>query len=323
MVGLGITGNIIGSDGGSVGNPGISCMVTDRETGQQSEMPVFQGHQISDKNLPNNSQIACMVKLIKTTTSELASIQYPQIDGLVIANDGSDKESKRIFDNIRMSVATCGSPSRYYNRCYMSGRDYKDKDSDLLTGRAFTGARAIYGERFYLVSLQYSKSLEHLFPVADAYFNLMNKLVPLQIAAPRLRELTVDRNYLKCRVRRTNGRVHTGFIHISAYSMVIYQSASGYSINGGLTPYITVNFNSDGSDVLDVVSDKSDTSGTSMNSNDINNQVTFPAHDAYKTIRVADFLAENPAFSECFLSDLNFERLTLKMLYNLCKHEQQ
>lgn len=310
MVSLGMTGNIRGSSDGT----GINCITTDRETGLQSEVPVFQGYKTSDKNLSNNSQIACMVKLIKTTTPELSGIPYPQIDGLVVAYDCSDKETVHIFDNIRMSVALCGSPSRYYNRCYMTGCDYNEVDSELLTGRIFTGARAIYGERYYLVSLQYSKSLEHLFPIADTYFNLVNKLVPLQIAAPGIERLANGRNYLKCKVRRTNGNIQSGFIQLGPESMIIYKSPRCESVPS-LIPYIIINFNSDGSDVLDAVSD------TSASNNDTT--VSIPVHDSFKTIRVDDLLAENPALSKCFLSDLNFERLTLHILYDLCKTEQQ
>jgi hypothetical protein len=302
MVELGMIGTLNSSADGT----GLSCITTNLQTGKQSEIAVFQGHQTS---LPDtNIKIAGLVKLIKNATPELSKIPFPQIDGLVSA----DEQTSRIFDNIRMAVATCGAPSRYYNRCYMTCRDYADTDSEQLTGRVFSGATAIYGERFYLVSFQYSKALEHIFPVVDTYFNIKNKLVPLNIVCPALVKIADGREYLKCQVRRKSGLVQTGFIQLSQYSMLIYKSRD----TGNLEPYLTVYFNADGSDIIDV------SNVLDVESN-WNLDKKIPEHDSFKTILLSDILAENPVFKQCVDNDVRFETHTMQILYNLYKSEQQ
>jgi hypothetical protein len=313
LVGLGMSGAL----NGSVDATGLSCMATDLQTGQQCEIAVFQGHQteLTDGTIETNVEIAELVKLIKDSTPELSSVSFPQIDGIVSAR----KQTARIFDNIRMAVATCGAPSRFYNRCYMTGRDYPgtstDASSDQLTGRVFSGAKAIYGERHYLVSFQYSKDLEHIFPVADAYFNIMHKLVPFAVAAPALVELAGNREYLKCQVRRTSGLVQTGFIQVHQKSMLIYKFSPD---NGArLQPYITVYFKSDGSDIMDVL-DVLDVGPYENPDNKI------PEHDCFKTVKLSDILNENPGFRECIgtSNDLKFENLILRQLTWLYKGVQ-
>jgi len=243
----------------------------------------------------------------------LAEIPCRQIDSLVPAN----QHSHRIFDNIRMAVATCGSPSRYYNRCYLTGRDYSETDAEKLTGHIFSGAKAIYGDRFYLVSFQYSCELEHVFRVADTYFNIMNKLVSLAVAAPGLRKICNGREYYKCQVRRTNGRVQTGFIPLNRYSMLIYKSRPDEGT--GLIPHITVYFNSNGTDIQDVA--PMDMSAQDNLSDDGTRKT--PEHDCFKTIRLMDLITENPDVKDLFLNDLGFENLCIRGLYELIKDEQQ
>ena len=320
MVSLGLGGMVSGS---GMDGTGINCRGTDRNTGQQSEMPVFTGHCSSEDTQPTSTKNTCsgisicgLVKLIKTTTPELSGVTFPQIDCLAV--DCQERSlSTCVFDNIRMSVATCGNPSRYCNRCYLSGRDYTDSESDQLTGIHFSGAQAIYGDRFYLVSLQYSKSLEPIVPVVDAYFNLTNKLIPLKFAAPRLGNYFADgREYLKCQVRRTNGQIQLGFIKLDRFSMLSFKSRR--DVAPDLLPYITVYFNSNGDGVLDVDLDlvAADTSSLA------NNELKFPAHDCFKAIKVSDFLVENPGLTECFSQELGFEHLTLEFLASCIKGEQ-
>jgi hypothetical protein len=317
MVSLGLSGIVSGS---GMDGTGINCRGTDRNTGQQSEMPVFTGHSSSEdtsatKNTYSGITISGLVKLIKTTTLELSRVTFPQIDCLVI--DCQERSlSARVFDNIRMAVATCGNPSRYYNRCYLSGRDYTDDESNLLTGMHFSGAQAIYGDRFYLVSLQYSKSLEPIFPVADAYFNLTNKLIPLKFAAPRLNDIADGREYLKCQVKRTSGQIQLGFVKLDTFSMLSFKSRR--EVTTDLIPYITVYFNSNGECVLDV-----DINCAAVDTGSLaNNELKFPVHDCFKAIKVSDFLAENPKLTECFRQELVFEYLTLEFLAGLMKGEQ-
>ena len=328
MVGLGMIGVL----NDSVDGTGLSCITTDLQTGKESEIAVFQGHPTSLTD--TNIKIAGLVKLIKNATPELSAIPFPQIDGLVCAN----KQTLRIFDNIRMAVATCGAPSRYYNRCYMTCRDYADTDSEQLTGRIFSGANAIYGERFYLVSFQYSKALEHIFPVVDTYFNIIHKLVPLNVVCPALVKIADGREYLKCQVRRTSGLVQTGFIQVGKYSMLIYKSRD----TGNLEPHLTVYFNADGSDITDVpdapdVLDSPDVPDAPdiLDTPDVPdapdvldvesnwNTKKIPEHDSVKTILLSNILAENPVFKQCVDSDVRFETHIMQILYNLYKSEQQ
>ena len=318
LVGLGMSGAL----NGSVDATGLNCMATDLQTGQQREIAVFQGHQTAltdpatETNGETSIEIAELVKLIKDSTPELSSVSFPQIDGIVSARE----QTARIFDNIRMAVATCGSPSRFYNRCYMTGRDYAgtstDASSDELTGRVFSGAKAIYGERHYLVSFQYSKALEYIFPVADIYFNIMHKLVPFAVAAPALVELVGSREYLKCQVRRTSGLVQTGFIQVGQKSMLIYKSDKADS-GSQLQPYITVYFKSDGSDITDAP-------GVLDVGPDENPDNKIPEHDCFKTVKLSDILNENPGFRKCICTsdDLKFENLTLRQLTGLYKGVQ-
>jgi hypothetical protein len=310
MVGLGLGGALNGSHDGT----GMTCKGTDRQTGQESEISVFQGHPARETDLNDISMTgqikSGLVRLIKVNTPGLAEISYLAIDGLVAPN----QQTCRIFDNMRMAVATCGSPSRYYNRCYLSGRDYSDADAEKLTGQLFSGAKSVYGDRFYLVSLQYSAGLEPIFPVADIYFNIINKLVSLALAAPGLVRISNDREYVKCQVRRTSGRVQTGFIQLGRYSMLIYKSRA--EDGPGLSPHITVYFNSNGSDILDgdiEVQDDLSAVGTTK----------IPEHDCFKTIRLMDLFTENPGFKDYFLNDLGFENLCLRGLHELIKDEQQ
>lgn len=313
MVGLGLGGALNGSLDGT----GITCKGTNCQTGQECEIPVFQGHpdRQTDLNDVSVSRIdkSGLVKLIKINTPGLAEITYRQIDNLVAPN----QLTCRVFDNMHMAVATCGSPSRFYNRCYLSCQDYSEADAEKLTGQVFSGAKAIYGDRFYLVSLQYAKELEHLFPVADTYFNIMNNLVSLAVAAPGLTKISNAREYFKCQVRRTNGRVQTGFIPLNRYSMIIYKSR--LDEGHGLIPHITVYFNSNGSDVVDVapinMPDPDDLSP--------NETPKTPEHDCFKTIRLIDLFTENPMVKDCFYNDLGFENLCLRGLYELIKDEQQ
>jgi len=246
LVSLGLGNSMHGSADGT----GISCRTTDRTNGHQSEMPVFAGHTAgaSSDSRKNTISKCGLVKLIKTTTDELNSFSCPQIDSLAVDCQGYDNYTAKVFDNMRMAVATSGSPSRYYNRCYLSGRDYSNADADKLTGRVFSGAFTIYGERYYLVSLQYSQELEYIFPVADAYFNLVHKLIPLGLAAPRvISSHAAGSEYLKCRVRRSNGQVQPGFIKLDQFSMIIYKPYRDGT--NSLLPYITVYFKSNGDEI--------------------------------------------------------------------------
>lgn len=310
MVGLGLGGALNGSLDGT----GITCKGTDRQTGQDCEMSVFQGHLARETDL-NDVNIAGidksgLVKLIKINTHGLAEIPCLAIDSLVAPN----QLTCRVFDNMRMAVATCGSPSRYYNRCYLSGRDYSDADSEKLTGQIFSGAKSVYGDRYYLVSLQYSVALEQVFPVADIYFNIMNRIVSLALVAPGLAKISNGREYIKCQVRRTNGNVQTGFIQLGRYSMLIYKSRPDEGT--GLIPHITVYFNSNGSNILDVdTSVKDDLS--------VDGTPKTPEHDCFKTIRLIDLFTENPMLKDCFLNNLGFENLSLRGLQELIKDEQQ
>ena len=310
MVGLELGGALNGSLDGT----GITCKGTNRQTGQESEMSVFQGHPAreTDLNEVNMAGIdkSGLVRLIKINTPGLAEIPYLAIDSQVEPNE----LTRRVFDNMRMAVATCGSPSRYYNRCYLSGRDYSEADAEKLTGRVFSGAKSLYGDRFYLVSLQYSVGLEPVFPVADIYFNIMNKIVSLALVAPGLSNVSNARGYVKCQVRRTSGQVQTGFIQLGRYSMLIYKSRP--EDGPGLIPFITVYFNSNGTDVLDVdMAAQEDLSADGT--------PKTPEHDCFKTIRLMDLFTENPGFKDYFLNDLGFESLSLRGLQELIKDEQQ
>jgi hypothetical protein len=305
MVGLGLGGALNGSFDGTF----ITCKGTDHQTGQESEMSVFQGHLANETDLNDVSMTGIdksgLVRLIKINTPGLAEIPFMAIDSLVAPNE----LTCRVFDNMRMAVATCGSPSRYYNRCYLSGRDYSEADAEKLTGQVFSGAKSVYGDQYYLVSLQYSVGLEPVFPVADIYFNIMNKLVSLASAAPGFRKISNIRNYLKCQIRRTSGQVQTGFITLDRYSMLIYKSRSEYGT--GLIPYITVYFKSNGADIVDIPQDISEGDRTPKT----------PVHDCFKTIRLMDLFAENPDLKDYFLNDLGFDNLCLRELMELIKDE--
>lgn len=316
LVSLGLSGAMRGSLDGT----GITCKATDRTTGQQSEMSVFSGH--SATAAANTISKCGLVKLIKTVTPELNRFGCPQIDGLVVDCQSSDNYTAKVFDNMRMAVATCGSPSRYYNRCYLTGRDFADKDAEQLTGRCFSGAQTIYGERFYLVSLQYSQSLEPIFPIADAYFNLMHKLIPLAFAAPKLISHTPGREYLKCQVRRSNGQIQPAFIKLDRFSMISYKTHKDGMVS--LIPYITVYFNANGDDIVDLqLASPCDGNQSAQQQIEMPYEQKFPAHDCFKAIKVTDFLAENPGLTEFFELELGFEQLTLQGLINLMKDEQQ
>lgn len=308
-----------GAIGSTVDGTGINCQVKDHTTGLQSEMPVFNGHHTSTVTNQTNAVNLCgLVKLIKTATSELSGINFPQIDCLVVNSQGPDKETARIFDNMRMAVFTSGTPSRYYNRCYLTCRDYTEAESELLTGRRFSGSMAIYGERFYLVSLQYSKDLEYLFPIADAYFNLIHKLIPLSVAAPGLvGSLAHGRMYLKCQIRRTSGAVQTGFIKTDRFSMLSYKSRTGEG--AVLIPYITVYFKSNGMEVQDIDDSLVFTPDEEALAY---NEQKFPTSDCFKTIMLSDFLAENPQMAAYFAPEIGFEQLTLRVLGDLIAGEQ-
>jgi len=222
---------------------------------------------------------------------------------------------------MRMAVSTCCSPSRFYNHCYLTGRDYTDAESDKLTGRVFSGAYTLYGERFYLISLQYSCDLEHIFPIVDAYFNLVYKLIPLSCAAPRLiSSYAAGREYLKCQVRRTNGQVQPGFIRLDRFSMISYKSRRDG--DSGLLPYITVYFNSNGADLVEPVAASGSASSGVAEQLEKPNEAKFPVNDSFKAIKVSDFLAENPGFTEFFDPELGFEQLFIRVLLELIKDEQ-
>jgi hypothetical protein len=147
--------------------------------------------------------------------------------------------------------------------------------------------------------------------VADTYFNIVNKLVPLADGFPALAKMTGGQEYLKCQVRRTNGSVQTGFIQLGQDSMLIYKSkVDDHGNRLGLVPHLTVYFNSDGKDILDVEPDgKPDKK--------------IPDHDCFKSVRLSEILAENPVFKTCIPEDTRFETLSLRCLYSLIKTEQQ
>ena len=325
LASLAISGALKGANDGT----GLNCRSTNTQTGQESEMQVFKSAEVKGADWANQSeQLTGLCKLLKTTSSELAQVNWPSIDGQPEPSD----DVRKIFDNIQAAVATCGSPSRFCNHCYLTGRKYTDAEAETqLTGRHFSGARALYGERWYLVSFHFAKSLEHLFPVVDAWFNIVHHLVPLVAAFPGLKKKAGSRAYLKCQIRRKNGSVQTGCIWLDRFQMLEFKSRFGEP----RSVYITVRFNMNGADVQDVelktssetrpdASPSSETRPkTSSETRPETSSETRPEPDAYKCIKLSDFLTENPDFLPIFgTSELSFEMLTLQLLSELIQGGQ-
>lgn len=350
LAGLQIASNL--SDSTEDNSSAINLVTTNVQTGAQSETPIFTGHNTNpdhNTNVQNAISKLGLIKLIKTITPILSTISYNVIDGIIFNCQEQDNITTKVFDNMRLAIATCGSSSRYYNRCYLTGHNYTTTDNTKVYTSTFSGAKAIYGDGFYLISMQYAAELEHIFPIADAYFNLTNNLLPLQYVAPKLVKYAQNKNYVTCQIRRTSGNVQSAIIKIDRYSMISYK----FSADGTKTiPYVMVCFKANGCDVM-----IANTKGSRLSRNKIKSgtkevdkhaeaveeaneeieeeneeneedeeedvtdfndckSITF---DSYKTIKVTDLLAENPELAEYFDTILegNFAMLTLDLLASL------
>lgn len=278
-----------------LGQQSNQCIVRDANTGLESEMGIFTGWQTTNVQC-QRLKIHELLKLMKNASPVLNTCNLPEIDGVI-----PTKTAKEIFDNIQYSVATCASPSRFMNKCYISGQTFTDeKMKDDIITHLYTGGPELYGVHCYSVTIQCHKSLEFLFPIADLYFNVVNKLIPLVQAFPKLKQIANGEDYLLCKFQRSNGQIQQGFIKLNRFSMLRFKQNE---------PYITVYFKSSGENINP--------------SKKIHEMYAdeLPEYDSNKAIKLADFLAHNPVFGMIF-ENVKFETLMLQMMNKICSNEQ-
>lgn len=279
-----------------------TCMVHDATTGLESVISIFSGWQINNAEC-QKLKTGELLKLIKESVPELNSIHCPDIDGIIPGTI-----AKQIFDNIKYSVDTCTAPSRFINKCYLSGEFFEDENmtKGIIT-RLYSGGKELYGLYCYRLTIQFHKSLEFLWPVADMYFNVVNRLIPLTTTYPALLNLANSENYLLCKFKNQVGNIQQGFIKLTEFSMLQFNQEAPYE------PYISIFYNSSGNDI------NTSQKIPDMYSSDV------PEHDSNESCKLADIISYNPDLSNIFREDnddIKFEKLMCELMTRLCRNEQ-